>query len=199
MTGDIWETTSRIETLVDGIFAIAMTLLVLNIVVPQLASPVSNTAMQSTLIGMWSHFFAYGLSFILLAAFWRMNHRQFYAIKRTNTVLLQITIMWLLFVAFVPFSASLIAEYGNLQSAEIFFHVNMFLIGFFPALTWYYVARKKFVDTKLSSERIIEIKKIYIILPFLSLMAIGLTFISPSWSPMAYALHPLVKKIVEYI
>jgi uncharacterized membrane protein len=199
MAGDVWETTGRIETLVDGIFAIAMTLLVLNIAVPQLTAPVSNATMQSTLISMWPKFFAYGLSFILLAVFWRMNHQQFYAIKRTNSTLLRITVMWLLFVALVPFSASLTAEYGNLQSAEIFFHVNMFLIGVFPALTWYYAVRKNFIDEKIPSERISEVKRIYLILPFLSLIAMGLTFISPSWSPLAYALHPLVRRIVKRI
>lgn len=199
MARDIWKTTNRIETLVDGIFAIAMTLLVLNIAVPQLASPVSNATMQSTLIGMWPHFFAYGLSFILLAVFWRMNHNQFYAIKQTNNTLLQITIMWLLFVALVPFSASLTAEYGNLRSAEIFFHLNMFMIGFFPALIWYYGVRKKFIVEEITPERITEIKRIYLILPFLSLLAMALTFISPSWSPLAYALHPFIQRIIKYV
>jgi len=199
MARDIWESTSRIETLVDGIFAIAMTLLVLNIAVPQLTAPISNATMQSALISLWPNFFAYGLSFILLAIFWRMNHQQFYAIKRTNTALLQITIMWLLFVALVPFSASLSAQYGSLQSAEIFFHVNMFLIGLLPALIWYYVIRKDFIDEAVSQKRINEGKRTYLILPFLSLVAMGLTFISPSWSPLAYALHPLVSRIIKRI
>ncbi len=196
MARDVWENTNRIETLVDGIFAIAMTLLVLNITVPQLVSPVSNATKHSTLIGMWPKFFAYGLSFILLAVFWRMNHQQFYAIKRINTVLLQITIMWLLFVALVPFSASLTAEYGHLQSAEVFFHVHMFIIGLLPAITWYYVIRNNFMHDKVPQERISEGKRTYLVLPFLSLIAIGLTFIIPSWSPLAYALHPLVRRII---
>ncbi len=199
MAREIWETTGRIETLVDGIFAIAMTLLVLNIDAPQLMGSITDATMQSTLIGLWPKLFAYTLSFILLAIFWRMNHQLFYVIKRTNTTLLQITIIWLLFVALVPFSTSLTTEYGNLQSAEIFFHVNMFLIGFLAALTWYYVVRKNFIEEGITAERIGEIKKLYLILPVLSLIAIGLTFITPSWSPLAYALHPLVKKIIERI
>jgi len=198
MAIDVWESTNRIETLVDGIFAIAMTLLVLTIDVPQLPDTVSNVALQSTLIGLWPKFFAYGLSFILLAIFWRMNHQQFYIIKRTNTTLLQITVMWLLFVALVPFSASLTSEYGHLQSAVIFFHINMFLIGFFPALVWYYAVKKNFMDEGITLERINEIQKIHLILPFLSLIAIIISFLTPSWSSLTYAFHPLVKKIIGY-
>ena len=72
-----WETTKRIETLVDGIFAIAMTLLVLNIDVPQLMSPVSDATMQGVLVGLWPKLFAYALSFALLAIFWRITINSF--------------------------------------------------------------------------------------------------------------------------
>jgi len=186
MAKDVWETTDRIETLVDGIFAIAMTLLVLNLTVPELTNPIGDLTIYAVLMGLIPKFFTYALSFILLAIFWKVNHSQFYYIKRINTPLLWITIIWLLFVALVPFSTSLTGEYGNLQSAQIFFDLNLLAIGLLSALLWYYATEKKFTD-EITSEEIHKIRIINLMLPAAALFAIGLTFISPSWSSLAYA------------
>jgi len=67
---DVWMTTQRIETLVDGIFAISMTLLVLNLDIPQITGVVSNDAIWNALVNLWPKIFTYGLSFVLLAILW---------------------------------------------------------------------------------------------------------------------------------
>lgn len=193
---NIWSTTKRIETLVDGIFAIAMTLLVLSIDVPQLPDSVSNAVMQQALLDMLPHFYIYGLSFVLLATFWRINHQQFYRIKRADVTLLWINVIWLMFVALVPFSASLVVDYGHLQSSEVFFHINMLLIGMFLYFNWYYVTSKNYAEG-LTPDKIISTRKINLLLPIVSLIAIGVTFITPSWSGATYLLIPIVKKILE--
>lgn len=194
---DTWETTGRIETLVDGIFAIALTLLVLNLSIPQLTHSISNIAIENYLISLIPKFFTYALSFILLAIFWRINHQQFYRIKRVNTTLIWITVIWLLFVALVPFSTSLIGEYGSVQISEIFFDVNMFLIGVLSALNWYYATEKGFTDEKLSLENIQKIRKLNLILPFVALLAIGVTFITPAWSGVTYISISIFKRILD--
>jgi Predicted integral membrane protein len=194
---DTWETTGRIETLVDGIFAIALTLLVLNLSIPQLTHSISNIAIENYLISLIPKFFTYALSFILLAIFWRINHQQFYWIKRVNTTLIWITVIWLLFVALVPFSTSLIGEYGSVQISEIFFDVNMFLIGVLSALNWYYATKKGFTDEKLSLENIQKIRKLNLILPFVALLAIGATFITPTWSGVTYISISIFKRIMD--
>lgn len=195
---NIWATTKRIETLVDGIFAIAMTLLVLSIDVPQLPDSVSNAVMQQALLDMLPHFYIYGLSFVLLAIFWRINHQQFYRIKRADTWLLWINVLWLMFVALVPFSASLVVDYGHLQAPEVFFHINMLLIGMFLYFSWYYATSKGFVEG-LTPEEVTSTRKINLLLPIVSLIAIGITFITPSWSSLAYATISIVKRIIDRI
>ncbi|MDD1763938.1 MAG: DUF1211 domain-containing protein, partial [Methanobacteriaceae archaeon] len=77
-------TTKRIETLVDGIFAIAMTLLVLSIGVPEISKSLTETAFQQQLGILWPKLVSYALSFWILSIFWRMNHQQFYFIKRST-------------------------------------------------------------------------------------------------------------------
>ena len=192
-----WENTKRIETLVDGIFAIAMTLLVLNLNIPQLAYPVPDATMQNILIGLGPKLFTYALSFILLAIFWRVNHSQFYHIKRANTTLLWITILWLLFVALVPFSTSLTGEYGYLTSSQVFFGFNLLLIGALSALIWYYVTEKNLIGDELSFKEIMKIRRLNLVLPTVSILAILIAFINPSWSSWSYALIPIILRIME--
>ncbi|MBU4548378.1 MAG: DUF1211 domain-containing protein, partial [Euryarchaeota archaeon] len=67
-----WMNTSRIQTLIDGIFAFAMTLLVLNLEISDFPSDVTDATLSTFLIGMIPKFYVYGLSFILLAVFWRV-------------------------------------------------------------------------------------------------------------------------------
>jgi uncharacterized membrane protein len=192
-----WENTKRIETLVDGIFAIAMTLLVLNLDVPQLVYPVPDATMQNILIGLGPKLFTYALSFILLAIFWRVNHSQFYHIKRANTTLLWITIIWLLFVGLVPFSTSLTGEYGYLTSAQVFFSLNLLFIGSLSALIWYYATERNLIGDELSFKEIMNIRRLNLVLPVVSLLALGMAFINPSWSGLSYALIPIILRIVE--
>jgi hypothetical protein len=78
-------TTHRIEALTDGIFAIAMTLLVLNLALPETGNGLTQTVeLHKLLIGQTPKFFSYALSFLLLAIYWVLHHRQFHFIKRTE-------------------------------------------------------------------------------------------------------------------
>ncbi|MGC9517286.1 MAG: TMEM175 family protein [Methanomicrobiales archaeon] len=190
----VWMTTKRIETLVDGIFAISMTLLVLNLDVPQITGVVTNSAIWDGLLALWPKLWTYGLSFVLLAIFWRVNHQQFHRIKKSDTALLWINVLWLMFVALVPFSTSLVGEYGEFTIAELFFQINFLMIGIFFNLNWRYAASRGLVDKSLTPERIEHIKKINYVLPIAALVAIVLTFIIPSYSSLAYFLTYFLKR-----
>jgi uncharacterized membrane protein len=193
----VWQTTKRIETLADGIFAIAMTLLVLTIDVPNITGQISNTVILQNLIFLIPKLFAYALSFILLAIFWRVNHQQFYLIKRVNTTLLWINVLFLMLVVLVPFSTSLIGKYGNYQIPMIFFDLNMLLIGVFYNLNWFYAYKKNFLDESVYLDKMGPIRKVSLILPFASLIAIVLTFINPSLSVVAYFSIPFFKNFLK--
>lgn len=180
--------TKRLETLVDGIFAIAMTLLVLALVVPDITAPVTNEAVQKTLLGLISSFYTLIISFILLALFWSNHHRAFHKINEMNTVLLWINIIWLLFIVMVPFSASLTGKYGEFSISHIVFNVNMLGIAFFLGLNWYYASKKGFIDEKVSSrDRTITIRTNQLFTA-IALIAIALSFVYPRFSALVYLL-----------
>ncbi|GAB4307286.1 MAG: TMEM175 family protein [Methanobacteriaceae archaeon] len=194
---DVWMTTKRIETLVDGIFAIAMTLLVLNLEIPQLTGVVTNAGIWNALVDLWPKMFTYGLSFFLLAIFWRVNHQQFYLIKKSDTNLLWINIIWLMFVALVPFSTSLVGEYGEFEVSELFFQINFLLIGILFNLNWRYAANMGLLDKSVTPERIEHIKRINLVLPIAAVFAIILVFIIPSYSSLAYLSISIFKKFIK--
>lgn len=191
-----WMTTTRIETLVDGIFAIAMTLLILNLVVPEIIGPLSDAAVRSSLSNLAPKFFIFVFSFILLAVFWTIHHRTFNIIKRVDNTLLWINIIWLLFIVMVPFSETLTGEYGQFTTPHLIFNLNMLGIAIFLALNGYYASKKGLMDEKVSQIRINVINHSCLMFVFITLLAIILSFIIPRWSSLAYILIiPMEKSI----
>jgi uncharacterized membrane protein len=184
----IFMDTKRLETLVDGIFAIAMTLLVLALAVPDITGPLSNTAVQNSLYSLIPNFYTLVMSFILLALFWSNHHRAFHKINEMNTPLLWINVIWLLFIVLVPFSASLTGKYGEFSISHIIFNLNMLGIALFLGFNWYYASRKKFIDEKVPARDITITIRTNILFIVISLLALSLSFILPRWSALVYLL-----------
>jgi uncharacterized membrane protein len=193
---DSWMSTRRIETLVDGIFAISMTLLVLTIGIPTISSSVSESAFQQQIALLAPKVFIYALSFWILSNFWRVNHQQFHFIKRVNRRLITINIFWLLFVALLPFSTSLIGNYGHFYTSSVIFNLNMLLIGLLYSLNWYYASEKGFVEN-LDKKTIKSLRRRNLILPILSVIAIGLSFFVYAYSAWVYVLTPFLVRILQ--
>lgn len=191
----------RIETLVDGVFAIAMTLLVLGITVPSIVNP-TEAGLYQALINLLPNFYSYFISFILLAVFWRINHTQFNRIKRADGTLLWITIIWLLFVALVPFSAFFVGEYGNFQIPNIFFDLNLFVIGFLLFLNGRHAFNSGLMDN-VDGELRKSSLRVNLMLPVISLLALGITFfpfmkeVGYGWSSLVYMIIPLLKRYYD--
>ena len=87
----------RLKAIADGVFAVAMTLLVLELVVPVLKEP-SNRELTSVLLSMWPKFLAYVLSFLIAGIYWLVHHVIFDAIKYYNSTLAWINIVFLLVI-----------------------------------------------------------------------------------------------------
>lgn len=182
---------NRLETLADGIFAIAMTLLVLSIEVPTLQGNVTtSTIMEYLLYTLLPQIFVYVLSFVLLASFW-MTHHVFYIIKRTNTTLLWINIFWLMSIAIVPFSTSMIGKYGGFQLSELIFATNMLIIGILSYANWTYAANHDLIAEEVMPYAD-KIKKIFLSLPVLAVLAIMISFFIPFGSITVFLLIPII-------
>src|SRR4030088_188078 len=94
---------NRIEALTDGVFAVAMTLLVLDIKVPELEPPLAGAELPLKPLALWPKFLSYLISFVILGVYWVGHHIQLSFIRRADRPLLWINILFLLWVALVPF------------------------------------------------------------------------------------------------
>ena len=118
----------RLLALSDGVFAIAMTLLVLGIPVPQLTDP-SDTDLQGALRHVLPDVGSFALSFVLVGTYWMAHRRMLKGIVRTDARLVWLNLFMLLLVCLVPFTAALLSRYGSLATAVIIYAANLGLLG----------------------------------------------------------------------
>ena len=93
----------RIVNLSDAVFAIAMTLLVLDLRVPDLPEGLVDSELPAALLSLWPKYLGYVLSFVVIGTFWVIHHSIFRSIRRYDRTLLWLNFLFLMFVAFVPF------------------------------------------------------------------------------------------------
>lgn len=142
---------NRLETLIDGIFAIVMTLLVMTVVVPQRETVIHGIGFTEMLRSKFHDVANYALSFTLLAIFWIQHHEQAHFIKRTDPAHIWINIAMLFFIALFPFSTSLVTEFPEKDLAEIVFGTNLLAVGVLFLANWSYATGKRhLVDDGIS-------------------------------------------------
>ena len=129
---------NRIEALSDGVFAIAMTLLILEFRVPNLPPDAPNVEVVPALLNLWPKFVTYVVSFISLGVFWIGHHNMYHSIRRADRVLLWLNILFFMFVSFLPFSTSVLNAFMQTQVAPLFFGANLTIIGWILFLQWTY-------------------------------------------------------------
>jgi uncharacterized membrane protein len=111
--------TGRIEAFSDGVFAIAVTLLVLELKVPQLTENAGNAELSSALLNRWPSYLAYLVSFSTILIVWVNHHRLFTIIQRSDSRFLFLNGLFLLVVTTIPFPTALLAEYLEKPSATV--------------------------------------------------------------------------------
>lgn len=186
-----WMTTRRIESLTDGVVAIALTLLVLNLEVPKV--PVKYSSLVKALIKLSPQLYDYAIAFLVLSSFWAAHHRQFFVYKRADNGLLWINVLDLMLIALIPFTVSLMGEFRSLQPAALAFELNILLIGLVKYWQWSYATKdRRLVDTDFSDKEIERGRRINMVSPAISLAAIAISFISPSYSTTIYLVTPFV-------
>jgi uncharacterized membrane protein len=104
----------RLEALIDGIFAVALTLLVLDIRLPENLVVTTNADLLDRLFTLERHFVIYVISFIVIGMYWISHHIQFYFVARTNRGLIWINLLFLLLISFLPFATDLIGDHETL-------------------------------------------------------------------------------------
>jgi uncharacterized membrane protein len=143
----------RILAISDGVFAFALTLLVVQLVVPTIPSAQSSAQLGSQLIEQVPSYFSYVLSFVVIATSWYGHHDSFKFIRRYDGRLVALNFGCLLVIAALPFPTAILGRYGNVPVAAVIYAVAVSLIGALSAAIWWYATyRRRLVAKDLSSQ-----------------------------------------------
>ncbi len=140
--GELYST-RRVENLTDGVFAIAMTLLVLDLVVPQINGVVSDATLWKALTSLSPNFISFTLSFIILGVMWSVHTRQYEYITKVDDTLVTLNTLRLFIVVLIPFTTSLNGHYPSLIIGQIFYPLNLFLLALVTYIQGVYASRHK--------------------------------------------------------
>jgi uncharacterized membrane protein len=119
----------RIAAFTDGVMAVAITLLVLNIDVPRLPSGVDEAELRSELVDLLPSLGAYALSFALVGRYWVIHHRLFGTLRSFDGLLMALNLVFLALIALVPFSTELSDRYSEHPIAAAAFAATIGLAG----------------------------------------------------------------------
>lgn len=183
---------SRLEALSDGIFAFAMTLLVLSLTVPMVSEADAPLVLPGQLAQIGPEFLLFVIAFFILSGFWLSHHRILSPVSYVDQWVIRINFLVLFFVVLIPFTTSVSGDYSHVLEAVLLFHVNLLIGSLMLTLLWLYI-RHNF--TTLSTEAPGPIDSGLsrsVIIPSVCLLAIGVSFVSPSSSMWSYALIPFL-------
>ena len=127
----------RILALSDGVFAIALTLLVLEIAVP---ATTSNAELPKALLALWPRYLAYLVSFVVIARFWGTHRLAFRLIARDDGPLVWLNLLLLLFVAFLPFPTAVLGQHMGSPAAAVLYATSVTLASIASMAYWWHAS-----------------------------------------------------------
>lgn len=130
----------RIEALVDGIFAVAMTLLVIELRIPEQAHHAGEDVLRGALLDLLPHMVSWLISFFVLANFWIANHRLYSFVRHVDQTLLWLTILGLSGASLLPFASAVNNQFASLTGQCVYSGV-MVLLGLATLLQARYIYR----------------------------------------------------------
>ncbi len=182
----------RLRTLADGVFAIVMTLLVLELSVPVVKGFSADSELLQKLVEMRMEFLIYGLSFMILGVFWVIHHTIFQDVRRYDTTLVWLNIVFLMFVSLIPFSTALVGKNGFITVTGVIYGINMLLLfdlGW--AIFSFITGKRRLVGEDYSPNIVKGGKRMGLVYTLIMALAIGIAFISPKVSFIVYAFFVL--------
>ncbi len=190
----------RIAALSDALFAIAMTLIVLEIAIPDAGPVASEGDLANALLALTPRFVTYMLSFLTLGIFWSGQQTQLNHLARADRNLTWLHLAFLAAVAVMPFSTGLLAEFITFRVALLAYWANILVLGLLLYATWTYSIRAGLVKEDMPPEVSSAIKRRIVVAQSLYAVGAALCLISTLVSlafivlvQLNYAIAPRVR------
>jgi uncharacterized membrane protein len=170
----------RLEAFSDGVYAIAITLLILDIKVPR-----DTEDLIGALLAQWPSYFGYVVTFIIIAIWWANHHSLLETMERSDHALLLANSLHLMCIAFLPFSTALLSEYlrghGNqLATATVVYVGTLLAIGVTFMVIWQAGVRAGLLRRGMTKEMVARNTRLFTISLLLYTVAFALSFVFPT-------------------
>ena len=176
--------TFRIEAFADAVFAIAITLLVIEIRLPPHEEVLRIGGVGPALLQLWPSYVGYIISFIVIGIMWANHHNLMKLVDRVDHGFITLTLLLLLCVAFLPFPTAVMADHladpdTHEQAVAVAFYCGCFTVtALFYFLMWWHAARnRRLIATHVSDEAVRAITRAYVPGSLLYLTATLLAFV----------------------
>ncbi|MDN5916573.1 MAG: DUF1211 domain-containing protein [Pseudonocardia sp.] len=175
----------RLMMFSDGVFAIAITLLVL----PLTDAEIPGDRVGEALGELWPRIFTFALSFVVIGRYWIVHHRVFRRIVRSDSRLLVLNLLYLFFIVFLPFPTSVLGEQGDEAVAVVLYAGNLIAVGLASTLLWAYASSGQRLTSDDVTPRVARASLAAGVAPTLALVpSIPLAFLAPDWAMYSWLL-----------
>ena len=140
----------RAITFSDGVFAIAITLLVLSFRLPQVAAHGADSHLLDALTDESGTFVGFVVSFYVIARFWMTHHRLSIWLRHVDSTFVALNLVFLASVVFLPFPTEVLGVYGNTRTAVVFYGLAMTVTGVLSTAVWQYASSRGLMDQRLT-------------------------------------------------
>jgi uncharacterized membrane protein len=181
----------------DGVFAIALTLLVLNFKIPELHGSTASvdTALWRAIRDQSGTFLSYGLSVFVIGRYWLIHHRMFRLLRRTDALLLELNVLALALVAFLPYPTALLGNYGDTRTATVFYAATVTVVGSLHAALWWHADRAGLVEEQVSDAYRRHSAARGIAMPAIFLVSIPVAFVDVTAAQLVWGLSVFIRVV----
>ena len=181
--------TARLETFSDGVMAIAITLLILEVRVPP---DVPGQDLGRAVVHQWPSYAGYLVSFLTIGVIWVNHHHMFKLIARTNHAFLMINVVFLMAIAFLPWPTALVAEYirdpDGRRIAAVVYGLTMVAIAIMFCVVWFYASwGGRLLHAEIEHEALNRTYRSYLLGPIVYGSAVVIALFAPFVSLSIYA------------
>ncbi len=187
----------RTVALSDGVFAIALTLLVLNLTVPRLG-PGEHDRLWSEIRGHRSEFFSYALSFAVIGLLWVRHHTFFRELREVDLAVTLLNLIYLGLIAFLPYPTELLGDYGDQAAAVAIYAGTVVVLGLVTTLLRRHVLRARLLTDSGHTE-MARVSFARSAIPIVFLVSIPIAFASPQIAVYTWALAALVPRLARRV
>ena len=177
----------RVVNFSDAVFAFAATLLVLKIDLPQIVKQQIDTQLVAAFATLWPQYLANIISFLIIGYYWLNHHAIFGMVRKVNSTIVWINLIFLVFLSFLPFPVDLYGDFFFSPTVVVFYSASLAIVGYALAVIWLYASYKhRLINPEMSKKQIKYYTARVLLAPIIFTLAIPLVAIHPILAQLAW-------------